>query len=214
MKTLELTQPHDVAIARREFGGDSRLRRLTPTGFNSAIRGITRCAAACLLFLAISATSGAPSQAALVADLGTLGPGDADFTLSFESAGAFSNEYSFQVSEPVNIEAAATSFNIFGLLNISNFAGSLFEGTLASPGTELATDTGAFLTLFAGDLASDTDYFFRVSGIADGLFGGVYQAEFEVSAVPLPPAAILLVSALLALAGVGRLRRRRATVAG
>jgi len=64
----------------------------------------------------------------------------------------------------------------------------------------------SYLNLAAGD------YFFLISGqVADaGVFGNAYRYRFEVSEVPLPPALLLLATALGGLGVFGYRRRNNA----
>lgn len=49
-----------------------------------------------------------------------------------------------------------------------------------------------------------------VAGFVDGILGGKYIGKLEVSAVPIPPALLLFLSAMLSIPLMRRLRRQRA----
>jgi hypothetical protein len=66
--------------------------------------------------------------------------------------------------------------------------------------------SGGLLMLDYAGLATGITYLFRAVGEVTGTTG-IYSGEYSVTAVPLPPALILLGSALLGLTVFGRIRR-------
>jgi len=156
--------------------------------------------------LALTVRPGA-ANAILVQDLGVLDPGDSGLLFQYKPSGSFEDDYSFEVSQQAEIAAAALSLNFSNLVHISNFALSLFEGTPSSPSNLLASGSGSVVALNFGDLFPGEDYFLRAEGDSDGVFGGSYLGGYSLSAVPLPPALVLFLSALGILA-LGRYFRR------
>jgi len=139
-----------------------------------------------------------------------------DFTTSVDvvtpsdNGDSFAHAWSFILNEDANIEGTLTNNNTRSAFDISGLTLELFsESNLANNiGGSFVVPPGvnpfvsfAYLNLPAGN------YFFKVAGTLMGS-DGQYAAQFGVSQVPLPPAIWLMVSALLGLASVTRLRRR------
>jgi hypothetical protein len=121
----------------------------------------------------------------------------------------------FQLSTPANLAAAALNINLQSTLGISNFGFKLVEA--GGPGADFTTFTdlatgvlsGGALALSYSGLTSGVDYGFLFFGTITGTSGGFYAGNFTVSAVPLPPAVWLFLSALIGLVGVVRRKRTR-----
>ena len=179
-------------------------------------------AAAVVFAVALAGPTAKTAQAAAV-DLGLLDPGATiDFGSSIENPGTFNDTFTFSLesSATLSIDASSLLFEPFGppLIGIENLSLELFQVDplpvsfiagfdVSSPG-----GGGALIDLMLGA----GTYFFHVSGEAIGAPGaigpsfdvasGIYAGEIAV--VPLPPAAMLFLSALACVFGVSQLRRR------
>lgn len=92
------------------------------------------------------------------------------------------------------VERPASAGLTPGLMHNSYLVLSLFDED-----GNFITATGDGGTLSALGLTSGETYTLTVSGYADGVFGGVYDGQLNVAAVPLPTAFLTFGSALLAL---------------
>lgn len=175
-----------------------------------------------LFAFAILATGA--NAAVVVADLGSLNAGSTDGFSHVTVDGAQLSAplpgggevIQFQINSSANISAAAASINLLDVFGISDFGFKLVQagggpGSDFSTFTELATGapSGGALTLSYSGLTSGF-YGFLFTGTITGTFGGFYAGNYTVSAVPLPPAVWLFLSALVGLVGVGRRKRKRA----
>jgi hypothetical protein len=120
----------------------------------------------------------------------------------------------FQLSTDANIAAAAVNINLQNILGISNFGFKLVQagsGSDFTTFTDLATGvlSDGALSLSLSGLMSGVFYGFLFFGEITGSSGGFYAGNFTVSAVPLPPAVWLFLSALIGLAGVVRRKSTR-----
>ena len=68
--------------------------------------------------------------------------------------------------------------------------------------------SGAALTLGFAALLTELHYGLVFTGTLTGEFGGLYAGSYSISAVPLPAAVWLFLSALVGLVGVVRRRRQ------
>ena len=152
----------------------------------------------------------------VVGNLGNLQPGDSDSFAQFttNSAQLAGGEIiDFTVNSETVIGAAATTVNLGPIIGIGNFAVSLVENT----GTDfssfntlvLGMFNGGVLTLSYSGLTNGKTYGLLFTGVIIGSVGGAYAGTYAVSAVPLPPAVWLFLSALIGLAGVARRKRKR-----
>lgn len=140
----------------------------------------------------------------------------------------FEDIWIFEIVIPTTIKViSAASSTQFAGEHITSFRGEIYSGlfTDATP-TVIADDSGSPIACVPGvDLCKITfptlqlaagDYFLRLLGTADGPGSpGADPNIFAnytgfITAVPLPPAAILFLSALAGLAGFSRIRRRKA----
>lgn len=134
----------------------------------------------------------------------------------------------FQVAEPARIDAVGITFNFLPFFGIKKFDVKLIKGTGPyedavfdfdpdDPDTETlpatVTPFGGALTLSYAGLLPEVTYGLVFTGKIKGLFG-LYAGSFSISAVPLPPAVWLFLSALLGLAGVVRRRHKQLAQAG
>ena len=184
------------------------------------------------VFLTVMTLVTGARAAVMVQDLGILNPGDSGSFLRFMSSGpifADGEVIKFRVdNEPVTIDAVGVAINIPPFFNIENFVLKLVRGD--GPPEDIFNSTfltvldtaipfGGALTLnFAGVLQEEVNYGLLFSGNVGGAFGfGLYAGSFSISAVPLPPAVWLFLSALVGLVGVVRRRHKqlvRADAAG
>ncbi|MGH6619181.1 MAG: hypothetical protein ACREF6_06525 [Alphaproteobacteria bacterium] len=148
---------------------------------------------------------------AAVIDLGERPVPSAINTGNITPTGAFSDDFTFNVSASSGVVASVAINNGQGFaINPASFEVSLFEN--GSDTGAVADRTGLLFTLSHADLSAAADYILRVSGTAAG-FGGNYGVLLnvgEVSQVPLPPAVWLFISALVGLVSLARRRRDRA----
>jgi hypothetical protein len=182
---------------------------------NSAFRVLT-CSAA--FAAAVVCASAVPSRAATVGPLsetsGTvMAVGDnANFSTDQQTTSPFSAEWFFNVVTPFTVQARAsnTPDNITSFsLEIWNDLGTVL--TVAPPDTLVNSVIGAnglaflqILNLPAGN------YYVRVSGPFSLSNSGAVSGNISIlSAVPLPPAALLFCSALVGLGILGRRRRKQ-----
>ena len=129
------------------------------------------------------------------------------FDKAQESSGVAIN--STTVLTPINI----TSVELFlytGAAAPLAGAGDL-SGAFVATATSATFGGGVFWAM-AGPLDSAGTYFVEIIGSTSGT-EAQYTQQIAISAVPLPPALILLATALFGLIGVARIRRRRAVAA-
>jgi hypothetical protein len=127
--------------------------------------------------------------------------------IPFFKAGEFSHLYSFSIDESVadnyidsNVTNHVVSFFCITLKDIDQLAYDVLDGG-SNPVFSATSHDPFSMALAAGD------YYLSVSGIADGLLGGLYDINLSVgSPVPLPPAALLFISALT---GMGIVAKRK-----
>ena len=119
--------------------------------------------------------------------------------------GSFMDFFAFNLSGESNVSASLTSLDLdlghYSILNIDNLYMGLFS--LSDPMTVLAHGTSSlsYNGLDAGN------YFIRVAGDANGLFGGRYLGGLVAMPVPEPEQWMLFAAGLMA---VGSIVRRRA----
>ncbi len=143
--------------------------------------------------------------------------GETVFSNAFSSGfGGFQDAFTFAVTTASQISALASAPALPPAFQINSFEIAVVEGgvvgTTFSGGQVKAvgsvSGSGA-LELSYSNLAANTQYALVVLGeVASGI-PGFYGGSAEVSAVPLPSAALLFLSSLLALAGVVRQRRKK-----
>ncbi|MEE9397541.1 MAG: hypothetical protein V3V31_11080 [Methylococcales bacterium] len=128
------------------------------------------------------------------------------FNVEVVEAGLFSHMYGFTTdgATSVNISASSLEHDIAlpsGDVNIYSIAG--LTATLKDPSTGDVLGTGSD---FISDVLGAGNYIVEVSGDATGLAGGNYAVS--VAPVPLPPAILLMGSAVVGLTAVGRRNRK------
>lgn len=127
---------------------------------------------------------------------------------------SFAHAWSFTLNEAARIDGTLTNNNTRPTFDIDGLSLQLFSTTdltTAIGGTFTVTAAGfnPFVNFSFANLASG-DYIFAVTGTVDGS-DGQYTSQFGVSEVPLPPAVWLLISAILGLTSIARVRRRPST---
>jgi len=163
--------------------------------------------------------------AVVVQDLFTLAPGDSGSFLRFTAGPLAAGEIvRFQVSSPAKIDATGINIVVPPMFGIGDFDFDLVQGlgSVADPFSTFAVlalgaPFGGALTLSFATLAVGVQYGLLFSGDIGGDNTGpfgLYAGSYSLSAVPLPPAAWLFLSALLGLAGVVRHRRKPMAPAG
>ncbi|WP_026224875.1 PEP-CTERM sorting domain-containing protein [Methyloversatilis thermotolerans] len=161
---------------------------------------------AALLGTGLSCALASPAMAEIV-DLGVVELGE---TLQFEqSAGSFADSFSFVVGEPVDF---TLDFSNLGL-------GSRASLSVLLNGTEIVGSFGRNLTFAWGPFtgggssafpfASGTQFLVTVSGTDNSLSNPSYRLGIT-AAVPEPTRVAMLLSGLVAVAGVARHRMRSA----
>jgi hypothetical protein len=138
---------------------------------------------------------------------------------------AFQDTYKFSLSQAANGDALAVSLNLNAgpnaIFDISNLQFRLYEvpSSSAPYGLSIPANStivtkwmgttgpsnGASIIANFSNIQSGT-YFLDVAGIADGSGGGTYLGQLNLSAVPLPAAAWLMLSGLAGLIGFKRKR--------
>ncbi len=156
-----------------------------------------------LLLLAVLIWSWQATSAATI-DIGTLSPSNPYINPLAQAPGSFSDTYNFTLGSDGHAIINATAIDLAPIYAINGLSLSLFDAPDAS-GATLATGSTIQWLLPAGD------HSFRISGLATGTAGGFYTAAIAVSAVPLPAAFWLMLSAM-GLAGLMLRRSGNAAV--
>lgn len=135
-------------------------------------------------------------------NLGNLSAGYTNFTYNVAS-GSFMDKIAFNLTSQSNgsFGAGALNFTVGGvpLLNISGLSLSLFDGSDNQLGNGLD---------FSINALNGGNYYLKVSGVANGLAGGMYGGGINVSAVPEPGTWTTLLAGL-AMFGFMAYRRRQ-----
>jgi len=140
---------------------------------------------------------------------GTIGTSPTVMT-NFVGAGSFLDNIQFTLGAIGAIGSGGTPINLsIGPLSILNMAftgGSIYAGSIASPGAMVGsfTNSGGVLS-FSGLLAPYGTYFASLAGTASGAYGGSYA--FTIAAVPEPGQWLMF---LAGIAMLGAMVHRRA----
>jgi hypothetical protein len=127
------------------------------------------------------------------------------------SSGAFTDIYRFTLSAGADLSAAVLDVNFNTLFNLKSFHVDLVNcgglGASCTSGDPVLDTSGTVttnfpvtVTLATNGLNTVTQYAVRIAGIVAGSLGGAYSGNVTLSAVPVPPAVWLLLSALIGLA--------------
>ena len=168
------------------------------------LRSLNTTVAAAALSLAFAGVSHAS-----IVPLGTFSgePGSNSAFFGAGVSGAFTEDFTFKITNPSDLVASITNSVSGPSLAISDFKLSLFSGIPTSPApaleSVLATTIGSTQTgtITASDVFGD--YYVEVTGTTGGTPSFGTSISFSISAVPLPPAAALFGAALVSLAGFG-----------
>ena len=179
-------------------------------------------AAAVVFAVALAGPTAKTAQAATI-DLGVLEPGETiDFGGSIQEAGSFNDTFTFTLesSATLSVNASSLLFAPFGspLIGIENLSLDLFQVDplpvsfiagfeVGSPGgggalTDLMLDAGTYFFHLTGEAIGAPGTAGPAFDVASGIYAG------EIAVVPLPPAAMLFLSAIACVFGISQLRRR------
>lgn len=160
----------------------------------------------------------------LIEDLGTLTAASGPVTFgNIVSSGEFLNDFAFSLTELSNPIVALVGEVVptasppltppdrrldMGSTMLQFFVNT-GDGSLPNPLASVAAGSGD--TVGLATTLGPGDFFLRIQGEAVGEDGGEFTGQVAISAVPLPPALLLLLSGLAALGGFGWSRRRSAS---
>ncbi len=157
------------------------------------------------------------NAAVVVGNLGALNAGDSEgfakFTSTANSAQLSGGQiFEFMINSGTFFDAASASVKLGTLIGISGLTMDLVESTSAGFASfstlAVGTPSGSEIELSYSGLSSGISYGLLFTGVITGTRGGTYAGTYTVSAVPLPPAVWLSLSALIGLAGVVRHKRK------
>jgi hypothetical protein len=120
-----------------------------------------------------------------------------------------------------SLNSISSTIDFGDLLRVSNLQVRLYGGSTPSlsPGGVIdgwstpltsGTQTG-IVSVLPATLLSAGDYILEVRGLADGEFGGSYSGVLNVAPVPVPAAVWLLLSGLVVVGGLSRMRESAET---
>ena len=139
---------------------------------------------------------------------------------------SFQDTYEFSMSTPAQGDLLAVSLNLLGngntSFNIQNLQFRLYEvpSPVPTPGLSIlagstpitlwtgitGNDNGTVISANFGNVQSGT-YFLDIAGTASGTQGGTYVGQLNLTPVPLPAAAWLLLSGIGSFGALARKRR-------
>lgn len=183
---------------------------------------------------------GGVAQASVVAVLGTMSIGDSAIVTcrtEFEGgcsatagtdagwlpAGSFTHQIFFDTALIASGAVINTTLDLSPIavtsVKLYSFGGTMptagdanLAGTLIGTATSTTIPSVGTIWAMSGVLDPAGTFFLEIIGSTTGT-EAQYSQQVALSAVPLPPALILLATALFGLIGVGRIRRRRAVAA-
>jgi len=180
------------------------------------MKGVIRILALALVFITAAVTAEAK-----VVDLGALAPdvggveGNVINNTKGKSTVRFVDYYNFTTTTQSQIAAVTTNFNLFNFTNISGLHAKLLtqdeNGKWFS--VAYAAAKGALMeqiTLQYANLLPAKDYRIVIAGSVLGGQLGNYSMNYQIAAVPLPPAVLAFLTGIFGLAVVGRKRQNSA----
>jgi hypothetical protein len=126
-------------------------------------------------------------------------------------AGEFTDYFTFSLNPAGNVMAQGVSLNFAPFFNIAGGSFQLLSGVPSGSFTSIGADTALSNTPASYNNLAAGNYFFEVSGDANGAFGGSYLFSMITTPVPEPGQLALLLSGL---GLIGTMMRRRLPSAG
>lgn len=164
-----------------------------------------------------------PGQYAFLDSFTSQQPANTHLATSSVGPYDFQDSYRFTIGSGASGDTMVASLGLGDTFDISNLQFRLYEvptpttapvvpglppgSTLIQAWTGPSAGSNQVQATFS-DIQAGT-YILDIAGIASGTDGGTYVGQLNVNPVPLPGSLALLLSGLIALAGVGRLRLRR-----
>lgn len=131
--------------------------------------------------------------------------GDIEFETVYlnqaDVVGPFEDLYTFTLAADSNFSGAASNYPFLSLLDINGLEISIFADGSSVALASSIDGVPLEIILLAGD------YSMAVVGAGVGSAGGSYTASLAITAVPIPPAVLLLGSGILGLVAVARRKR-------
>lgn len=163
-----------------------------------------------------------PGQYAFLDSFTSQQPANTNLATSTVGPYDFQDSYRFTIASGASGDTMVASLGLGDTFDISNLQFRLYEVPTPTtapvvPGLPAgSTSIQAWMGPSAGsnqvqatfpDIQAGT-YILDIAGIASGTHGGTYVGQLNVNPVPLPGTLVLLLSGVVALAGVGQLRSR------
>jgi len=149
-------------------------------------------------FLGIVALGAFGAAHATVVNLGTLATGSTTPIPFTVVSSSITDDFHFGL-----VSTSSVSTNVTSIL-LSGYGFSTLTAQLIDLTTSTLVGSGLNITL--PSLANSDTYDLQVQAVPSGPLGGIFSGGIQVSAVPIPAAAWLLLSGLV---GVGAMARRR-----
>jgi len=134
----------------------------------------------------------------------------------------FTDDFTFSVNQGSKVTFEFQVNNSQGrLIDVNSASANLFSAQLLADGSPIGVGifatqnapNGTTFSLAYADLVTGVDYTLQVIGTVLAQAGGTYTFSANLSQVPLPAAVWLLLSALVGLAGMARVRGKAAGTA-
>ena len=132
-----------------------------------------------------------------------------------KSVGAFTDTWSFTITAPTfaagSVSNLAISIPNLTLFNITGLSAQLYTSTNVLI-DDLDDNAGSTSEIKVGSgLFSTGDYYFKLSGTADGTFGGQYVFAVTTLPVPEPESYAMLLAGLGVMGAIAMRRNKRKT---